>query len=135
MNKRGEDLSYETVVFLLIVLAFFAIIMVFVYKSAYGSAIYEQTYAKQIGLMIDGSKPGMTISVDMGKIVDLSKSKKEKAYIFRINNEAKEISVSSSEKGGYSFQYFSGYNVSILRQPSVEPEARELVLKIGDENG
>ena len=71
MKKRGNILT-ENVIFLILNLAFLAILVVFILKQGAGAVVLEQSYAKQIALLIDGARPGMVIELDMeeGRDVD-----------------------------------------------------------------
>jgi len=125
LNKRGETLIFETVIFIVLNTLFFVIMLVFVSRASTGAAVYEQVYAKEIALMIDDAKPTMSIYIDMGDAVKLTEKigGLNLIDIVRIDESGQRVVVSLTKGGGYSFQYFSGYNVT------VEP-AEENFLKI-----
>jgi len=128
-SKKADTVVLETTIFIVLNIVFFVVLLIFAYSSGKGAYVYEQTYAKQIALLIDNSKPDMTISLDMEKGIELAReNKKQEDKIVIIDKEENKITVSLSGKGGYSFQYFSDY--------SIESQFSEnyLVLKIGEKN-
>ncbi|MEK6757997.1 MAG: hypothetical protein AABX88_02610, partial [Nanoarchaeota archaeon] len=74
-NKRGNILT-ENIVFILLNLAFVAILVLFVFSKTGDVALLEEKYAKQIALVLDSAKPGMEISMNLEVAVD--KAEKEK---------------------------------------------------------
>ena len=114
-NKKGDTVVFETVIFIVLNIIFFAALMFFVWKSASGAGVYEQTYAKQIALMIDGAKPEMTLYLDMSDGITIAQKKASKENIKNIviiDQKNNRVIVDLSGKGkGYSFQYFSGYEI------------------------
>ena len=121
-NKKG-DIIYPIVIFIVLNIVFFATILIFVTRSTSGAGTYEQLYAKEIALVIDGAKPGTEVFIDMSNAIELVKKlqkEKEGAGGFKILEEAVKIDKTSNKitvnilgNGGYSFRYFSGYDVSV----------------------
>jgi uncharacterized protein (UPF0333 family) len=64
MKKRGQVLI-ENVVFIILNLVFLSIMVVFLMRQASGGAIMQETYAKQVALLIDSAKPGMIMQLNM----------------------------------------------------------------------
>jgi len=64
MNKRGEILV-ENLIFIILNLAFVVIMVLFLLKQGSGATIMENTYSKQIALMIDVAKPGMLLKINL----------------------------------------------------------------------
>jgi len=113
-NKRGDTYVLETTFFIILNVIFFVMMLVFVNRAASGAVIYEQTYAKQIALLLDDAKPGTTISLNMDKGVEIAKENKIAVdKIVEINEKENRVKVSLTGKGGYSFQYFSDYSIEI----------------------
>ena len=109
-NKRGDTIALETVIFIVLNVAFITILLVFVVKSSSGDFIYEQVYAKQISLLIDEAKPQMTIQLNVEKGLDIAKKNNQNIdSIFNFNNN--KVVVNLLGKGGYSFQHYSGYDI------------------------
>jgi hypothetical protein len=121
-NRRGDNLIYETVIFIVLNIIFFVVLLLFVGRATSGAGFLEQTYVKQIALIVDQAKPGMTVIFSMQDAVDLvkklDKSKegwandKILAEVVKINQEENKVIVKIGSRGGHSFRYFSGYNVT-----------------------
>ncbi len=112
-NKRADSPIYPTVIFIVLNIMFFSILILFVWKSATGALIYEQLYAKEIGLIIDKAKEGMEISLDFEKAIEIAeKNEFDKKKIVEVNNEKNLVVVKLGGGGGYSFKYFSDYDIS-----------------------
>ena len=111
MNKRGDTILIETFIFIFLNLIFFAAILVFVWRMGTGIAVYEEVYAKEIAFIIDSAKPGMQISFDMTKVVEIaSKSNIGRNEIVSIEGGVVNVKLSSGE--GYGMKYFSNYDAS-----------------------
>ncbi len=112
-SGQGSGLLPEVLVSLVIVSLVAAIWLIFIFKASSGAALYEQTYAKQIALLLDNAKTGMTFVVDVSKGVEISKkSGKGQAEIVSINSDKNELVVSLSSGKGYRVTYFSDVSVS-----------------------
>tara|TARA_Y100000310_G_scaffold339732_1_gene433364 strand:- start:2143 stop:2619 length:477 start_codon:yes stop_codon:yes gene_type:complete len=118
-NKRGDLLTLETLIFTILNLVFFSVLIAFVMLAGQRAFVYEQTYAKQIALIIDNAKPEMAILVDMEKIVEIAeKNEKPLNEIVKINKKENRVEVSLRDSGGSSFQYFSNYDVLVKFEES-----------------
>ena len=99
--------------FIILNLAFFFVIAFFVYNSGTRYSIYQESYAKQIALVIDEARPDMSILMNVTDALDLAKKEnKPLDQIFKLDDNTKRISVSLG-KGSYSYQYFSNYHVDL----------------------
>lgn len=113
VNKKAENIGLEEVMFIILNLIFIFMLGVFVYSSGHRYFVYEETYAKQIALIIDNAKPDMVVLMNVNDIVDLSiKNNKNINDIFKIDEKEKRVVVSIGESN-YAYQYFSNYNVSL----------------------
>jgi len=105
MKKRGEILV-ENIFFIILNLVFLTILILFLLKQGSGAIVLEQSYAKQIALLIDSSKPGTEIHLGMGKARKLAdRNGIEFDEIIKINNNI--VTVRLSEKGGYQYSFFN----------------------------
>ncbi|MDO8517630.1 MAG: hypothetical protein Q7S33_05910 [Nanoarchaeota archaeon] len=115
LNKRAEssdNIVLETTIFIILNLVFFAAMLYFVNSSAQKAFVYEQTYSKEIALLIDSANPDMAISLDISKLVSIAeKNNVDKNKIVRIDEKENKITVSLNTRSGYSYTYFSDYNV------------------------
>lgn len=111
----------ENVIFIIITLVFLTILAVFIFKQSSGTAYLEQSYAKQISLLIDSAKPGTSIYLDIseGKSEWFDKNF-DKSVI--VNNNL--ITVRLSGKSEYSYSFFNDVNPKI----EVYPKGEVLIL-------
>ena len=122
MRKKG--MVTENIIFISLNLAFFVMLMIFISTSSSGRAIYEQKYSKEIALLIDQTKPGSIIYINMEDA--LAKSKIAKEGIVNINETSGKVFVRLAQTGGYSFNYFNSVSVSL------EYFDKGVILKIGE---
>ncbi|MEM3074793.1 MAG: hypothetical protein QW727_02530 [Candidatus Pacearchaeota archaeon] len=109
-NKKGVDLIHETIIFLILNLMFFLALFVVVYRSGTGISLYEQFYSKELALLIDKSKSGTEITLDVSDIEKFLEKENiyENAFSFSGNKVTTRLSKNSK---GYSFSYFSDYKI------------------------
>lgn len=104
-KKRGGILV-ENIIFIVLNLIFLSVLILFLFKQGSGAIVLEQSYAKQIALLIDSSKPVMEINLNMEKAKKLAeKNKIDFGEVVRI--EKNLVIVKLSEKGGYSYSFFN----------------------------
>jgi len=127
-NKKA-NLPLETIMFLVLNLVFFVVMLLFAYSSGDREFVYEQTLAKEIALIIDNAKPGIIVSLDITKYAEIAeKNKQPVENIIKLNKEENRVEVNLKQKGGYSYQYFSDYEISI------KPEKELLSIIIKEKN-
>jgi len=126
-NKKGVDLMHSTIIFLLLNMMFFGIMFGVVYKAGNNAAFFEQIYSKQIALLIDNSKPGTILSINLNSIEKiLEKEKVSPSEVFSIKDNKIIVKITKGAKG-YSFPYSSSYNI----EKSLEQDSNgELFLKL-----
>ncbi len=109
-GKNGDILTGD-VIFLVLNLVFLAILILFVVSKTDSSAVLEEKYAKQIALIIDSAKPGMTILLNMEDAIKKAKEENQNIdNIVRINGNL--VIVKIKEKGDSSYSFFNDVNVS-----------------------
>jgi len=86
-NKKAVDNLMENLVYFLLVVIFIALLLFAVTRVGSQATIYEQTYAKQISLIINKARPGMIIEVDMFDAYNLAKRNDYGGQIVSIDNE------------------------------------------------
>lgn len=105
MNKKGEILI-ENVIFIVLNLLFLMILMLFLFRQGDGAIVLEQSYAKNIALVLDSAKPVMEIQVNMEKAFEVAdKNNVARDDVVKIKDNL--VIVKLSEKGGYSYSFFN----------------------------
>lgn len=125
MNKGGFEAALYNWIFITLDLVFAAMLLFFVYHNSNGEAVYEQSYAKEIALLLDSARPGMEISLNIDKPLEFAeKNGKDFNSIFIVNTDDNFVSVAFDSNGGYKQNFFSNLKVD----SSVQGD--RLVLKI-----
>ena len=107
-DKKGGTFLLSTTMFIVLNIIFFILLVIFVYRSSTGALVYEQTFAKQIALLLDASEPGMKIVVDVGKLNGLAEDNKYVGKVVALNEVKHSVDVRVDMDGGYRQIYFSG---------------------------
>ena len=124
-NRRGTILI-ENVIFIILNLAFIAILILFLYRQGNGTVVMEQSYAKNIALLIDSGKPVMEMKLNMEDAMILAQtSGVNREDIVKINGNI--ITVKLSKNGGYQYAFFN--SVDVTTYPDVYPE-KNYIIKI-----
>ena len=104
-NKKGEILV-ENLVFIILNVLFLGILVAFLLQQGSGAVFLEDAYSKQIALLIDSSKPGMSIKIDMEKGFELAeKNNVVFADVVIISGNVVEVKLSS--QSGYKYSFFN----------------------------
>ena len=113
MGKRGTILI-ENVVFIIINVLFLSILVIFLIKQGSGAIVLEQTYAKEIAMVIDAAKAPMLIKIDMEKGMKIAE---ENGVPFNevVKITGNTVAVKLSQGGGYSYSFFN--NVEAIPYP------------------
>jgi len=127
-NKRGSEMILPPLMFIVLNIVFFSVLLVFVVKASTGALVYEQAYAKQVALLIDEAKSDMQILVDFEEGVEVAKKNKKTSGLVKIDNKTNQVVVSLGSKGGYSYKYFSDYEVNAYEVV----EDNLIIINIGD---
>ena len=109
IGKRGEILV-ENVIFIVLNVIFVSLIIFFLFKQGSGVILLEQTYSKQITLMIDSAKPVMEIKLDMEKAKKVVEENKID-FGEAVSVTGNVVKVKLSEKGGYEYSFFNDVQV------------------------
>ncbi len=107
----------ENVIFIILNVLFLAILILFISRQGQGASLLEESYSKQIALLIDSAKPGMTIVLDMTKAKEVAE-KNEIDFEDIVISANNIITVKLSEKGGHSYSYFNDVDINIY--PNLE---------------
>ncbi len=101
----------ENIIFIILNLLFLIILVLFIARQGGGAIVLEQSYAKQIALLVDSAKPVMIINLNMDKAQKLAdKNKIDFSEVVKINGNI--VTVKLSERGGYSYSFFNDVDVT-----------------------
>ena len=81
MNKKGIEMTLETVIFIVLNIFFLMAIFVFVLRTSSGSAVMEEIYAKKISLAIDNMRPGTELNISVSELFSQAEKNKYKGEI------------------------------------------------------
>ena len=122
-NKRGEILM-ENVIFIVLNLVFLSILILFIYIQGNGAVLLEQSYAKNIALLIDSGKPVMDLKINMKDAFDLAEKNKVSPEDI-VSIEGNLVIVKLSDKGGYKYSFFNDVDVSVY--PDIFPNPNYII--------
>ena len=107
-GKRGNILT-ENIIFIVLNLAFIAILLLFLFSRTESESVLEEKYAKQIALLIDAAEPGMRIHLEMeDAIEEAAKNRLNPNDIVVINGNV--VTIKLSEKGNNPKSSYSFFN-------------------------
>jgi len=121
-NKKAEIL-HEQVIFIILNVVFFAILIAFIYLQGSAVNLVEEETAKQIALLVDASRPGTEIRINLADFFEKSEISKENSIV--IDNDFNKIVVKGSEESSYDYSYFNDVDVEY----NFEEEYLVLVIK------
>ena len=128
MKKRDVrgTILVENVIFIVLNILFLTILILFLYRQGNGAVVLEQSYAKNIALLIDSAKPITEMKLNMDDAFTLAqKNGVNPEDIVKINGNI--VTVRLSDKGGYQYSFFN--NVDVTTYPDVSPN-KNYIIKI-----
>ena len=103
---------------------FITILLLFLLRQGEGAVVLEQSYAKNIALLIDSAKPVMEIKLNMEDAIELTeKNGINRDDIVKINDNI--VSVKLSEKSGYQYSFFN--DVDATAYSDLYPEKNYII--------
>ena len=131
LNKKG-NIPLKEVIFVLLNIMFFSMLFVFVYNTSHGVFLSEKLYAKKIALAIDSAKPGTQISVDISELYGIAQENEfdiSDSFYFKDN----QVNVKLSKEDGYSYNYFTNYQVeSVISFPEEDQAILNIKVRPND---
>jgi len=107
-GKRGAtELVMENLIFIILNIAFFASLLVFVVNSSSGNYAYEQLYAKKIAFMIDMARPGTNITLRLDELFRRASKNGFSGNVVSIDPKTNAVLVKVSERSGYEMRHFN----------------------------
>jgi hypothetical protein len=124
--SRSGTILLENIIFIILNLVFLTILILFLFKQGNGAIVLEQSYAKNIALLIDEGKPITEMKLNMEDAMNLAeKNGLAREEIVKIDENI--VTVKLTEKGGYQYSFFN--NVEVTSYPDVFPE-KNYIIKI-----
>ena len=128
-NKSGTILI-ENVIFIVLNILFLVILILFLYRQGNGAIVLEQSYAKNIALLIDSAKPITEMKLNMEDAFTLAQKNGIKPEdIVKITGNI--VTVKLSDNGGYKYSFFN--NVDATAYPDISPN-KNYIIKINGYN-
>jgi len=128
MQKRDVrgTILIENVIFIVLNILFLTILILFLYRQGNGAVVLEQSYAKNIALLIDSAKPITEMKLNMEDAFSLAgKNGVKPEDIVKINGNI--VTIRLSDKGGYQYSFFN--NVDVTAYPDISPN-KNYIIKI-----
>lgn len=108
--------------FIVLNLVFLSILMLFLFSKTGSAAEFEEMHAKQIALILDSAREGMTVSIDMKNAFDKKEENFDYKKVVSIDNNV--VTVKLRENGGYSYSFFNDVNIGYADWDISEKEER-----------
>ncbi len=112
MKNKKANILHEQIIFIILNVVFFSVMIVFIYLQSSSTSLIEEGTAKQIALLIDSSKPGTEIQInlqDFFKKAGENEVAKEKSI--EIDNEKNLVVAKAGADSFYDYGYFNDVNV------------------------
>lgn len=126
MNRKAVNLLLENFMFILFIVILVIPVSFNVTKTGSQAVLYEQTYAKQIALIIDKAKVGTNIKLELDTMYKLARKNDYYGHIVTIDNKKNKVNVKLANGKGYDQYFFNDVDVKW----NYEEEGRNLVMNI-----
>jgi hypothetical protein len=111
-KKAGSDMLTQYVIFIVLNLIFMSVLLFFISSKINGVSVLEESYAKNIALLIDASTPVMEMKLNMEDAFDLAEEKNlARDEIVKIENNS--VTVKLSATSGYTYSFFNDVDVTV----------------------
>ena len=128
LNKRGLSVVAGLVIFLVLNLIFLVAIFLAISRVEIGAPLYEEAYAKQIGLLLDGAKKGTIINVDLSELYQIGQKNNLKPVV-SLDCERNEVFVQVTRGKGYRYQFFTDLE-DCPHSYSIDEQKRKLTVRV-----
>ena len=123
-RNRSGTILVENVIFIVLNILFLVILILFLYRQGNGAVVLEQSYAKNIALLIDSAKPITEMKLNMNDAFTLAEKNGVKPEdIVKINENI--VTVKLSPNGGYQYSFFN--NVDVTTYPDISPNQNYII--------
>jgi hypothetical protein len=111
MRQKKANILTENLVFIIITLLFIATLFGFVSKSSSKLGLVEEAYAKKIALVLDSARPGTTIILDVGELLEKKDVDIANENVVVVNGNT--VTVQLTKDSGHSYSFFTNVDVEI----------------------
>src|SRR3989344_1960621 len=113
INKRGEEnnILLEYVIFFILLIIFVSAVLIFGNRASKQTDNIEALYAKQIALIIDNSKSGLKVNLDISPLFEDAIENNFDGDIITINNEENYVLVKVNKGAGNKYYFFSDNDI------------------------
>jgi len=124
MKKRDKKatLLAENIIFIVLNLLFLTILILFIHNQVSNTAMIEETYAKQIALIVDAAQPGMKIYLDMEQAFDNAEGDFPQVII---TNNLVTVKLESGK--GHTYSFFN--NVKVISNKKLNEKEYYFTIK------
>ena len=120
-KSEKAEILVENIIFILLNIIFISILIFFLFKQSSGAALLEQTYSKQIALMIDSAKPAMEIKLNMEKAQKIAEKNKID-FKEAVSITGNVVNVKLSQKTGYEYSFFNNVETKAFPETNSKNE-------------
>ncbi len=127
MNNKKAEILHENVIFIILNVVFFSIMLIFIYLQGSSVHLDEEETAKQIALLIDASRPGTILEINLEDLfLEADKEEISKENVVEIDEEKNLVIVRASEDSFYEYSYFNDvYVLDSIKDNSLVLEVRK----------
>jgi hypothetical protein len=112
MEKRGVTLLLKNIILIILTVVFIGILITFITIKSGSSGVLEEKYAKEIALVLDSSRPGMEITLNMADAVSAAQKNLGKNNIKNlVTFSGNVVTVRLGVDSGYSYSFFNSVNI------------------------
>lgn len=113
-GKRGE-LLVQNIIFIILNIMFLSILVLFLIKQSSGAVFLEDSYSKQIALMVDAAKPGTKMYFNMDKALKVAE---DNGIDFKevVSKDKNFVRVKLSDKSGKEYSFFNDVEINFFPQ-------------------
>lgn len=114
-NKKA-DLLFPIIIFVVLNIMFFTIMLLFVQRVSSNALVYEESYAKQIALILNRAESGMQFEIDVSDLIKTAiKNDVNTSFLnetIQINAEEGIVFVKARKEGGFEQPFFSKIKIN-----------------------
>ena len=116
INKKGaegdnDNNLIEYVIFFILIIIFVSSILIFGNRASKQTDNIEALYAKQIALIIDNSKSGLKLNLDISPLFEFAIDNNFNQDIITINNEENYVLIKIDKGAGNKYYFFSDNDI------------------------